>query len=172
MFDRAKKSAADQPTPALEIKDWNTFELQQLFEIKKGKRLTKANMTVGKTPYIGSTDSRNGVTATIGQDPIHEGNTLSVAYNGSVAETFYQSDPFWATDDVNVLYPKFTMTPPIALFIATVIRQEKYRYNYGRKWHLKRRRETTIKLPALPDGEPDYQFMEHYIQTLPYSAQI
>lgn len=172
MFDRAKESAVDQVPPTLGVKNWKPFELQQLFEIKKGKRLTKANMTAGTTPYIGSTDSHNGVTATIGQDPIHEGNTLSVAYNGSVAETFYQPIPFWATDDVNVLYPKFKMTPSIALFISTVIRQEKYRYNYGRKWHLERMRETLIRLPAQTDGTPDFHFMEHYIQTLPYSAQI
>ena len=73
-------------------------------------------MISGTTPFIGSTDSKNGVTALVGQEPIHEGNTISVAYNGSVVETFYQPVPFWATDDVNVLYPKFKMSPEIALF--------------------------------------------------------
>lgn len=172
MFDRARKPVVDQTPPALDIPNWKPFELQELFEIKKGKRLTKANMTAGNTPHIGSTYFNNGLTSKIGQAAIHEGNTISVAYDGSVAEAFYQSEPFWASDAVNVLYPKFAMTPPMALFIATVIRQEKYRYNYGRKWHLERMRETAIKLPALKNGRPDFKFMEHYIQTLPYSAQI
>jgi len=156
----------------LQTSFWEQFQLQDLFEIKKGKRLTKANMTIGKTPYIGSTDSNNGVTAQIGQAPIHSGNTISVAYNGSVAEAFYQPIPFWATDDVNVLYPKFEITPEIALFICTVIRREKYRFNYGRKWHLERMMASAIRLPATDLGEPDWSFMESYIKSLPYSSQI
>ena len=89
----------------------------------------------------------------IGQEPIHLGNTISVSYNGSVAEAFYQPVPFWATDDVNVLYPRFTMNVEQGLFICAVIRLEKYRYNYGRKWHLERMRDTVLRLPSLENGE-------------------
>lgn len=102
----------------------------------------------------------------------HEGNTISVAYNGSVAETFYQPVPFWATDDVNVLYPKFKMSPETALFICAIIRQEKYRFNYGRKWHLDRMNAHEIKLPVKKDGGIDLLFMERYIKSLPYSSQV
>ncbi len=108
----------------------------------------------------------------IGQTPIHDGNTISVSYNGSVAEAFYQPTPFWATDDVNVLYPNFDMTPAIALFLCTVIRQEKYRFNYGRKWHLERMEQSVIKLPTAQAGQPDWDFMGNYIKTLPFSSQL
>lgn len=172
MYDGADNSALNTLTPGLNSANFKSFQLQELFELKKGKRLTKANMTVGQTPFIGSTDSGNGVTATVGQAPIHSGNTISVSYNGSVAEAFYQPVPYWATDDVNVLYPRFAMTPEVALFICTVIKQEKYRFNYGRKWHLERMRSHEIRLPGKPDGSPDYDFMENYIKTLPYSSQI
>ncbi|MDR2173471.1 MAG: N-6 DNA methylase [Burkholderiales bacterium] len=152
---------------------WQEFKLSKLFVIKKGKRLTKADQTDGTTPYIGAIDSNNGVSGYIGQAPIHEGGTISVSYNGSVAEAFYQPVPYWATDDVNVLYPKgFKLTPATALFICTVIRLEKYRFNYGRKWHLERMKESVIKLPAIKSGEPDWAYMENYIKTLPYSSQI
>ncbi len=60
--------------------DWQGFELQQLFEIRKGKRLTKARMRPGTTPFIGAIDNSNGVTAFIGQRAIHLGNTISVNY--------------------------------------------------------------------------------------------
>lgn len=158
--------------PSIDPTSWQPFELQQLFDIRKGKRLTKANMTSGDTPFIGSTDSNNGVTATIGQQPNHCSNTISVAYNGSVAEAFYQPVPFWATDDVNVLYPRFKMTPSIALFLITLIKREKYRFNYGRKWHLERMNISSILLPVKSDNTPDWSFMEFYIQSLPYSSQI
>jgi len=159
---------------SIEIEKWQWFELGSLFEIKKGKRLTKADMEEGPFPYIGAIDSNNGVSAYISNDEhLHDGNTISVSYNGSIAEAFYQKEPFWATDDVNVLYSPH-INSYIALFVATIIHREKYRFNYGRKWDLDLMKKSKIKLPAIKTGkpiyEPDWQFMEDYIKSLPYSA--
>ena len=151
---------------------WNYFDFSSLFELKKGKRLTKSNMAQGGIPFIGAIDNNNGVSGYIGQSPIHQGNTISVNYNGSVAEAFYQPKPFWASDDVNVLYPKFELTPAIAMFLITLIKNEKYRYNYGRKWHLERMKQSRIWLPITLSGEPDWDFMEKYIKSLPFSSQL
>lgn len=172
-LDALKTPANTLEVPDLSARDWGAFELQELFEIRKGQRLTKADMLPGTTPYVGASDTNNGVTATVGQPPIHEGGTISVSYNGSVAEAFYQPVSYWATDDVNVLYPRrFTLTPATALFICTIIRMEKYRFNYGRKWHLDRMRESTIKLPITETGDPDWSYMENYIRSLPYSSPL
>lgn len=146
--------------------NWDWFKLSDLFEIKKGKRLTKANMTKGQVPFIGSIDSNNGYREYIGQTPIHTGNTITVNYNGSVAEAFYQPKSFWASDDVNVLYPKFTLNPYIALFITTIIKIEKYRFNYGRKWHVERMSNSNIKLPIDKNTNPDWQNIERFIKNL------
>ena len=172
-FSDSSKPLLNKSTSALHTATWEVFAYNKLFEIKKGIRLTKADMLPGKLPYIGASDTNNGVTAYIGQSAIHEGNTISVSYNGSVGEAFYQPAPYWATDDVNVFYPKcFGLTPAIALFICTLIRQEKYRFSYGRKWTQERMRESTIKLPVTNNGQPDWKFMESYINSLPYSSQI
>jgi len=168
-FDNANEPFKKIDTPKLETVKWKEFRLDELFYIKKGKRLTKANMTDGKVPFIGAIDKNNGYRQFIGQNPIHDGNTISVNYNGSVAEAFYQPNPFWASDDVNVLYPKFEMNQYQALFIASLIKLEKYRFNYGRKWHLERMNSSEIKLPVTSEHIPDYNFMEHYIKTLNYS---
>ena len=58
------------------------------------------------------------------------------------------------------------------MFIIPILRLEKFRYGYGRKWGLGRMEQSVIKLPVTPEGEPDYQFMEDYIKTLPYSKCI
>ncbi|WP_236861595.1 restriction endonuclease subunit S [Candidatus Magnetominusculus xianensis] len=156
----------------LQTEKWQWFQLQQLFDVKKGKRLIKADMTQGTTPFVGSIDSNNGYREYIGQEPIHKGNTITVNYNGSVAEAFYQPEPFWASDDVNVLYPKFAMNPFAALFLVTLIKLEKYRFNYGRKWHIGRMEISEIKLPVTIEGNPDFDFMENYIKSLPYSSSL
>jgi hypothetical protein len=106
------------------------------------------------------------------QVSIHKGNTLTISYDGSIGEAFYQSEDFWASDAVNVLYPKFEMNAEIGLFLCTLIRKEKYRFNYGRKWHLERMKESVIRLPTTENGEPDWNFMERYIKSLPFSSQL
>ncbi len=158
---------------------WQEFMLCDIFEVKKGKRLTRADQIDGDTPYIGATDSNNGLTNYIEQEAIHEGNTISLSYNGSVGEAFYQPKPFWATDDVNVLYFKESngvkFNKYIALFICTILRKEKYRYSYGRKWVLENMKKTIIKLPAKKQGEayiPDFEYMEKYMKQLYYSDRI
>lgn len=166
--------------------DWKRFYLGRLFDIKKGKRLTAEDQEAGCNIYIGAIDSNNGVANHIGQKPIHEGNTISLSYNGSVGEAFYQADPYWATDDVNALYSKYEgFNELIGLFMVATIRQEKYRFSYGRKWTLENMNNTDICLPIRynSDGSPfidstnfysdegyvpDWQFMENYIKSLHY----
>ena len=153
----------------MDCRNWKFFGFKKLFDIRKGKRLTKADMVDGDIPYIGATDSNNGVTARISNDEyLHSANTISVSYNGSIAEAFYQTKDFWATDDVNVLYPKFELNKEIALFLTTIINREKYRFNYGRKWDKESMELSQIKLPALKTAngvyEPDWIWIENYVK--------
>jgi hypothetical protein len=172
LIDKISLPANTAATPILEPNTWVAFRIDSLFNIKKGKRLTKANQSPGKTPFIGAVDKNNGVSALISNEPNHSANTITVNYNGSVGEAFYQPVPFWASDDVNVLYPKFKMTPEIGIFVAAIIRQDKYRYNFGRKWHVDRMKQSTISLPIDKKGKPDWLYMENYIKSLSYSSQI
>lgn len=152
----------------LDVSKWKFFRLGDYFEVKKGKRLTKEDQTEGLTPYLGAIDSNNGVASFIGQEPIHNGNTISLSYNGSVGEAFYQPVDYWSTDDVNALYPKDIplFNARIGLFVCTILRQEKYRYSYGRKWVLEEMENALIKLPAISKETPDWKFMERCIKCL------
>jgi hypothetical protein len=153
--------------------NWKWFRYDEIFEIKKGKRLTKADMIEGNTNFIGASKFNNGLTAKVSNDEhIHAANTITLSYNGSIGEAFYQSEPFWATDDVNVLYPKFNLNPHIAMFLCTLLPIEKYRWGFGRKWDREMMLESTIKLPITKDNNPDWQFMENYIKSLPYSKSL
>ena len=156
----------------LDHDDWRKFKLGDLFEIQKGKRLTKRDMTDGNVPYIGASRLNNGITDYIGQEPIFEGGTITVSYDGSVGEAFYQPEPFWASDAVNVLIPRFTMNRYSAMFIVTIIRQEQYKFSYGRKWKVSLMKQHPIKLPVNPENEPDWNFMEEYIKTMPYTSNF
>jgi len=171
-FVGADAALLPSDAPPLKIEEWADFRYDSLFDIKKGQRLTKASMKPGSTPFIGAIDSNNGYRQFVNAEPNHEGGTITVNYNGSVAEAFFQPTPFWASDDVNVLYPKFDMSPFAAMFICALIRKERFRFNYGRKWHLDRMNESTIRLPVTAQGTPDWAAIEIFIQSLPYSSSI
>lgn len=173
-FNAAALVAPSRPDAefALETESWRAAALGELFDIKKGKRIRKIDMTPGATPFIGAIDKRNGVSAYIGSAPLHQGNVLTLNYNGSVGECFYQPTPFWCSDDVNILVPRgFTLTPPRALFLCALIKRERYRYNYGRKWHTERMGATTIKLPHR-GNVVDWEWVDRFTKTLRYSGGI
>jgi len=158
----------------LNIQIWKNYSLDYLFDFVKGKRLTKADMIPGNVNFLGAISENNGIREKIAASQYCSPNCITVNYNGSVGEAFYQKEPFWASDDVNVLYAKdfWTLNQYIAMFIITVIKANKYRFGYGRKWTLEKMKDTMIKLPSRRDGMPDFEYMEKYIRTLPYSDRI
>lgn len=160
-------------TIAINPKAWKWFTLSDLFDIRKGKRLTKAAIRPGNTPFISAIDSNNGLRQRVNLEPMHPANVITVNYNGNgVAEAFYQPEPFFASDDVNVLYPKFKLDSAVALFVSAIIKREKYRFNYGRKWNLERMKESKIRLPSRADGSPDLAWMRRFILSQNFSAQL
>lgn len=156
----------------IDISCWSEYSLEQLFSIEKGKRLTKADMEAGNDNFLGAIDNNNGVRQKIKAEHLCPANCITVNYNGSVGEAFYQSKPFWASDDVNILYPRgWMLNKYIGLFIATVIKAERPKYNYGRKWTKAIMEKSVIRLPT-KDGKPDFEYMENYIKSLPYGDRI
>ncbi len=130
-----------------------------LFDIKKGKRLTKANMVEGDINFIGSTSSNNGVTAKIGNtEYLHPAHTITVSYNGSVGEVFLQDEPFWASDDVNVWYPKFEVDDRALLYIMTLIKKLSAKYSYTAKWTIDKMRGEKLLLPVFKSPDLDHKY--------------
>lgn len=138
-----------------------------IFDIVKGSRLTKQDMKDGDIRYVGATAFNNGITNHIGNDEnIHPAGTLTVCYNGSIGQTYYQDKEFWATDDVNVLYPKFPMNKHIALFIAPLIKSVGRNYAYTDKWKMEDMKSSIVYLPIKENSQPDWAYMEQYMKTI------
>lgn len=115
---------------------------------------------------------------------------MCVTNNGSVGYAYYQEEPFTCSHDVNPLYLKDgEFNKYTGLFVATVIMHDKYRWGYGRKWRPERMVKSKIKLPIAQDKDgnplidvnkkysdegylPDWEWMENYIKSLPYSDRI
>ena len=168
-----KKAISDKKF-SLDTENWKWFKYGEIFDIKKGNTLTKEKMIKGNIPFISSTASNNGISALIDNDKhLQKGNSITVNSNGSVGYAFYQVKDYWASGDNNVLKlnDNSKLNKYVGLFLCTLIEKERYRFSYGRKWGKEKMLQHKIKLPA-KNGQPDWQFMEDYIKSLPYSKAI
>ena len=157
----------------LDDRKWKYFIYQELFAIERGNGARKSDVTdEGKTRFITSTDSNNGFIGKVNKVPCHNGSVITVARNGSIAQTFYQSEPFCSTEDIHVFNPQFKLNPYIAMFLIPLIKKEGHKYSYGRKWGLDRMNSSKIKLPIDEKENIDWQFMEDYIKSLRFSNRI
>lgn len=157
--------------PPLAVENWSFFSLGELFDIRRGRYVDASRKLAGNTPEVSSTSMLNGVSRYIDLPAEHPANTISVARNGSVGEAFVQPRPFFATDDVHVLYPRLRVSKEALLFVCAIIRRERYRFNYGRKWSVKGMREAQIRLPAR-NGEVHWAAMTRYVRRLPFSGTL
>ena len=158
----------------IEMDNWVEFELQDLFEVVYGVNLALVNCveTDKNDPeaiaFVSRTESNNGVSAYV--KPMQNINvqpkdTITVAGGGSVLATFLQTQPFYSGRDLYLLYPREKISNKAKLFLVTIIKANKYRYNYGRQAnatlpHLQ------LRLPVTPNGHPDWQWMESYVESL------
>lgn len=161
---------------------WKEFKISNLFDVVLSKGDIKIDdVEQGNIPLVSSGETNNGIVGYISNDgdgkaEIFDGNLITV---DMFCNAFYQKEPFYAVSHgrVNILLPKFKLTSYIAMFICALIKQEQYKFSYGRAVYSTVCEDIEIKLPAILNPqtnkyEPDWQFMENYIKSLPYGDRI
>lgn len=153
---------------ALSENCWAAFAIQDICEIHSGVRLTKQDMQEGKIPFIGASDSNNGITAFIAnKNASLDKDVLGVNYNGSVVENFYHPYECLFSDDVKRLKIKSKQAGKYAyLFLKTMILKQKSKYQYGYKFNATRMAKQKILLPVNADNQPDWANIERFIQRI------
>ncbi len=124
--------------------------------------------------YVGAKKDSNGVMTRCGYDEnlASKGNCVIFICNGegSVGYTNYMDRDFMASGDLILGYGEH-INQYTGLFLSTILDKERPKYSFGRKYG-KYVKGTKILLPITKDGAPDWQFMEDYIKSLPYSANL
>lgn len=178
----------------LNVSQWEDFYLGDLFdEMYKGKAYTDEDLegivSERVVPYITRTDMDNGCKymANVTSDfNIEKGNAISIG--DTTATCFYQKNDFITGDHMVVLRASW-LNQLRGLFFIGLFGLEKLKYSYGRAYKMDNIKKTIFKLPIQrnTDGSPvidkekkyhnkgyipDWQFMENYINSLPYSDRI
>jgi hypothetical protein len=147
---------------------WKEFKIEEIFTISTGKRLTQADMKKGKKPFIGASDSNNGITAFVSNsNASQDKNVLGVNYNGSIVESFYHPYQCIFSDDVKRFKIKNRAGDKyLYLFLKQEILKQKEKYQYGYKFNETRMRNQTIVLSSTEFEQPNYDYMRNYMRKI------
>jgi len=160
---------------------WKEFKLKKIFKLFLGKPThsieiegIKSSSTDG-IPYITRTAKNNGIEAFVDKSVVNpnkiiKGNCITIGAEGFKA--FYQVNDFMTGNKVNILRNK-KLNLWNSLFINSILNLiiiEKF--GYGRGLVKSRLENLNIKLPIDKNKVPNWQFMEKYIKTLPYSSNL
>ncbi len=153
----------------LNTDNWKWFYLKNIFEMERGKRLTKADRERGIIPLVTAGSKNEGVAEYIANAEMKRyQNVITI---DMFSYCFYREYVFCCDDNILVLSNN-KLNKYSGLFIATVLDNDNYKFQYGRQYRQKNFKTHKIKLPSITDGTPDWQFMEDYIKSLPYSKAL
>lgn len=160
------------------IQDWQWFYIRNLFcKFEKCKCSNATEMLEDGTDiaYIGAKKSENGIMRYVKREEglVTKGNCIVFIGDGqgSVGYCLYQPCDFIGSTTLIAGYMD-NLNPYIAQFLVTILDMERYRYSFGRKYKKNVIMNSRIKLPTDENGNPDWQFMENYIKSLPYSSNL
>ena len=179
-----------------DLNNWKEFKLHKIFDIRMGNGIdvVKTSTFEPKFNYVSRNSNGNGVVAIVdeikGETPCLAG-TMTVALGGSyLGSCFLQNEPYYTAQNVAILKEKIPLSIFSKLFISTLIRNEcKTKYlAFGRELNSHINRDFAIKLPVkyndngflLDDDNsfsdngyiPDWEYIENFFNSLPFSDRI
>ncbi|HVF50969.1 MAG TPA: N-6 DNA methylase [Pyrinomonadaceae bacterium] len=137
------------------------FRVSDHFDAHLGGKDEIEDLEDGPVPFVSTSEFMNGVTAWRQARTLYEPPAITVATDGSTCSAFVQEFPFYAFYKVAILRPKkdFKIPTDALYFVAYLLRRERWRYLYARKFGKKRINQTLLYAPADAENRPDFQQM-------------
>lgn len=177
----------------LDVANWEEFTINHLFDIYTGGDLVISELEVGSIPVASNSCENNNIafctTKIHGRKLFNHEISISIADRGCF-HAFIQPKDFYIATRVKALVIKDTIkiTLKQLCFIVSVINQESFKFSYGRNCcanlpYIKIKlpiKQNSNGCPAIDKNRtysdngyiPDWQYMEDYINSLPYSDRI
>ena len=152
----------------IDTSNWEEFRVGELFDVTlSGDDIQPKNIKEGTIPLISSGKTNNGIVAEISDDTatLWKAGTITVDMFG---KAFYQPTAYHCVSHgrVNILLPKTKISENVGLFLASVIEIVTDKYEFTEMCTGKKLSGDIIKLPATPDGLPDWAYMESYMKSV------
>ncbi|MCW7460413.1 restriction endonuclease subunit S [Leptospira bandrabouensis] len=165
-------------TLKLEYKNWKYFNIggpKGIFSIEQCKCSNASSLLEDgdEINYIGAKKDNNGVIkkVKIKKELVSHGNSIIFICDGqgSVGYTNYTEEDFIGSTTLSIGRNE-KLNKYNALFLVTILDQERYRYSFGRKYK-SNLAKAKIFLPS-KNNEPDWQYMEEFIKSMPYADKL
>lgn len=153
----------------VDTESWAEFKVGDLFEkISRGTRLKKANRITGDKPLLTAGGYNNGVSEYIEKhDVLYAGTNLTIDMFGN---SFVHTYPFYADDNILIFNNK-KYNENHLLFIKTALTYLKTQYGFQKQYRLNSVEKTVVKLPVDQTGQPDWNYMEAFMEQINQQAQ-
>ena len=181
-MSKFKKYVSNYNFTKINIESWKEFKITDIFEKIES---TKGNKTYeledgNDLIYIAAKKTNNGAQqyTSYNENIISKGNCIVFVNigDGAAGYSTYQSDDFIGMKGKTTCGYSSKLNKYNALFLVTILDKHRYKYCYGRSWTSFRLNNTKIQLPAKLNNknkyEPDWEYMENYIKSLPYGDLI
>lgn len=152
--------------------EYKTFKVGDLFDLQAPKGdIQIKKVKEGTVPFVSTADENNGIQAYI--DDNADGKSIKFKAKqitmSILSKAFYQPDDFFGIGHgvLWVLSCKAQQLSELqSLYICTLINQYRDKYDYVTKLNASKAAATEIQLPVTESGEPDWQYMEQYMQQI------
>lgn len=150
------------------------IKIGKLFDIHPTKSYGYTNSklyeTKGNIPVMSNSSANNGIGGYVGLEPTEKGGIITFSDTTLGAKTiFYQPIDFIGYSHVQGLYPynpELWSENSLLYFISAFKKASGTAFDYSIKFNREIVSNLVVKLPILPDGEIDFEFMESYINAL------
>lgn len=101
-----------------------------------------------------------------------EGKCLVCCGDASGMYTTYHHDKIWVMDSSRILKPKFVLNKYLAFYFISLFNANMFRFSYGIKANPDKIAKINILVPFDERNNIDFNYIEEYIKSLPYSKYL
>lgn len=156
----------------INIKDWRTFKVGDLFEIYPTKSYKKINSALfnedGKIPVIVNSAYNNGIGGYTNKLSTESGKIITFSDTTNADSIFYQDREFVGYSHVQGLHPigeyaKMWKKESLQFFVTVFKSSAKNKnYDYANKFTRASASDLVVYLPCNSEGSPDFKYMEDF----------
>lgn len=140
------------------------IDVSDYFHVNLGGKDEIEDLEEGIFPIVSTSEFMNGVTAWKIPNHFYPYPSITVATDGSTCSSFVQEYPYYAFYKVAILTPKKEMPVATLYYFAYLLKRQKWRYVYARKFGKERILSTTLIAPIDKKGNADFDTMATIIE--------
>ncbi|EMB72105.1 hypothetical protein SMU40_08893, partial [Streptococcus mutans 15VF2] len=147
--------------------EWGEFKVGDIFEVTNSKPYHKNNLKITKKgiPYITRTSFNNGLEEIVENINVHKNPKNTISLGAENADFFYQSVEY-ITGNKMYIIQNDNISKNVGIFLVQAFRNsiKDCGFGYGKGLTGTRFKERIVMLPMDSQGQPNWQFMEDYIE--------